>query len=110
MTSVSWTRSSARSGLPVIERAKALKLGISARSPSRKLASVCFGAIVFLLCERLQQLNEPVGNGLVHRLVEQGFELCADLFLDVLVQCGVDQAVVLLAGARCLTGGQGLLI
>lgn len=41
--------------------------------------------------------------------VEQGLELCADLLLDVLVQCRPSQAgVLLLAGLCCLAGGQGL--
>src|SRR3954452_6500825 len=86
-TSVSWTRSSARSKLPVMEIAKARNEGTAASMASRSSGStVKFFPLRGVWVKIAQDLEKAIGNRLAPEVVVHGAKLRADMILDAAVQ------------------------
>src|SRR3954451_15569631 len=89
-TSVSWTRSSARSKLPVNEIAKARNDGTAASMASRSSGStVTYSLLRDVAVEVAQEIEETIRNGLIPQFVVHGAEPRADMLLYVAVQTGI---------------------
>src|SRR5437764_12780122 len=95
-SSVSCTRSSARSTLPHNEMANARKLGTAARTASRTEGSRSIQRIpcsrgpllLVLLVELLEKIVESIRNALRHHVVVHCAELLPDFGPDIAAEAG----------------------